>query len=358
MTLNSCTKKLLKWYDNHQRLLPWRQEINVYHTWVSEVMSQQTVMAVVVIKFSEFIKQLPTVYDLAACDEETLRQLWSGLGYYARARNLQKGAQIIVEQLHGRFPQSYDEWLKVPGCGAYTASAIASICYQEKVACVDGNVIRVVSRLLALSDVWSKAGQSAIQAYVNNIIPAERPGDFNQAMMELGATICRKSNPLCHQCPLQKNCLAFTNNCIAQCPPKKPRRTSVNVELFALIIWHKKADTFALVKRTTGFLKNTIGFPLVSTDEVSELESTLHSFPLQIFKSTDKFSHTITHHRISGRVLIVQVTEDRDFALVLQKLGFLAPIYWVKRSHILEKLATTLDKKVFQLFSMQNQFLL
>ncbi|MBE9190478.1 A/G-specific adenine glycosylase [Gloeocapsopsis crepidinum LEGE 06123] len=352
--MHFCVENLLDWYDNHQRLLPWRQEINIYHTWVSEVMSQQTVLAVVVPKFSEFIKQLPTVYDLAACDEETLRQLWSGLGYYARARNLQKGAKMIVEQLNGHFPQSYEAWLKIPGCGAYTAAAIASICYYEKVACVDGNVIRVVSRLLALSDVWSQSGQSAIQDYVNNIIPAERPGDFNQAMMELGATICRKSKPLCHQCPLQKHCLAFTNNCIAQCPPKKPRRTSVNIELFALIIWHKETNTFALVKRTKRFLKDTIGFPLVSTDEVIELESTLYSLSIQISKPTDNFSHTITHHRISGRVFIVQLTENSDSALILQKLGFSAPIYWVKRSDIAEQLATTLDKKVFQLFLMQN----
>ncbi|MUL38145.1 A/G-specific adenine glycosylase [Gloeocapsopsis dulcis] len=357
MTLNSCTKKLLEWYDNHQRLLPWRQEINVYHTWVSEVMSQQTVMAVVVIKFSDFIKQLPTVYDLAACDEETLRQLWSGLGYYARARNLKKGAQLIVEQLYGRFPQSYEEWLKIPGCGAYTASAIASICYHEKVACVDGNVIRVVSRLLALSDVWSKSGQSAIQAYVNNIIPAERPGDFNQAMMELGATICRKSNPLCNQCPLQEHCLAFTNNCIAQCPPKKPRRTSVNVELFALIIWHTPTDTLALVKRTKGFLAKTIGFPLISNNELLELERILDTLPkLQLLKLSKNFPHTITHHRISGKVLIVQAIEEHnDAALVLQKLGFSEYIYWIKTSNIVVKLATTLDKKVFQLFSMQSK---
>ncbi|PIG93865.1 A/G-specific adenine glycosylase [Gloeocapsopsis sp. IPPAS B-1203] len=354
--MHSDAEKLLTWYNNHKRRLPWREEINVYHTWVSEVMSQQTVLAVVVTKFSEFIKQLPTVYDLAECDEETLRQLWSGLGYYARARNLQKGAQMIVEQLHGRFPQSYEEWLKIPGCGVYTAAAIASICYHEKVACVDGNVIRVVSRLLALSDVWSKSGQSIIQDYVNNIIPAERPGDFNQAIMELGATICRKSKPLCDQCPLQKHCLAFTNNCIAQCPPKKPRRTSVHIELFALIIWHKETNTFAFVKRTKGFLKDTIGFPLVSEDKVIELESILYSLSIQISKPTDNFSHTITHHRISGRVFIVQVIEEySDSALILQTLGFSAPIYWVKRSDIIEKLATTLDKKVFQLFLMQNQ---
>lgn len=348
-------EKLLTWYDNHKRRLPWREEINVYHTWVSEVMSQQTVLAVVVSKFSEFIQHLPTVYDLAVCDEEILHQLWSGLGYYARARNLQKGAQMIVEQFHGCFPQSYEEWLKIPGCGAYTASAIASICFSEKVACVDGNVIRVVSRLLALSDVWSKSKQSIIQAYVNNIIPAERPGDFNQAMMELGATICRKSKPRCNQCPLQNNCIAFINNCIEQYPPKKPRRTLVNIELVTLIVWHKPTNTLALVKRTKGFLANTIGLPLLSTSELLDLESKLHSLPLQILKPTASFSHTITHHRISGKVAIAQAIQQNDAVLVLQKLSLSEHIYWVNRSELVVTLATTLDKKAFQLFSMQNQ---
>ncbi len=117
--MNRCAEKLLAWYDHHYRPLPWRQEINIYHTWVCEVMSQQTTLAVVVPKFSEFINHLPTVHDLAACDEETLRQLWSGLGYYARARNLNKGAKFIVEQLEGHFPRSHCEWLKIPGCGPY-----------------------------------------------------------------------------------------------------------------------------------------------------------------------------------------------------------------------------------------------
>jgi A/G-specific adenine glycosylase len=344
LTVNFCVKKLITWYENHHRLLPWRQTRDIYHTWVCEVMSQQTTLAVVVPKFSEFVNYLPTVYDLAICDEEKLRQLWSGLGYYARARNLKKGAQFIIEQLNGSFPQSYNEWLKIPGCGPYTAAVIASICFNEKVACVDGNVIRVVSRLLALSqDVWSSAGQSTIQTYVTRMIPDERPGDFNQAMMELGATICRKTKPLCLMCPLQEQCLAFANNCIDICPPKKPRREVVNVELFALLVWRKATDTIGIVERKKGFLSKTIGFPLLTESEVLEAKT-----QFQLYELPSQFSHAITHHRISGKVLVAKEVENLSITawqnLVPQ------PFYWVARSDIAAKLSTAFDSKAFKLF--------
>ncbi|GAB1539310.1 hypothetical protein NUACC21_19760 [Scytonema sp. NUACC21] len=321
-------------------------------------MSQQTTLAVVVPKFSVFVKQLPTVYDLAGCDEETLRQLWSGLGYYARARNLKKGALFIVEHLEGRFPQSYNEWLEIPGCGPYTAAVIASVCFNEKVACVDGNVTRVVSRLLALSqDVWSASGQSAIRDFATHIIPHERPGDFNQAMMELGATVCRKTKPLCLLCPLRSHCLAFERNCVEICPPKKPRRDAVDVELFALVIWRKANDTLAVVERTKGFLSNTVGFPLIPDIEIAEVKKMFQSLqPLQLLELPGTFSHHITHHRISGKVLIVQQVEDMsDTSLedFWQKFGLPQPFYWVATSAIAAKLSTSLDNKVFKLF--QNE---
>ena len=358
--MNHCAKKLITWYDQHHRPLPWRQKVDIYHTWVCEVMSQQTTLAVVIPKFSEFLKQIPTVYDLAAGDEEKLRQLWSGLGYYARARNLKKGAQFIVKQLDGRFPQSYSEWLEIPGCGPYTAAVIASICFNEKVACVDGNVVRVVSRLFALSqDVWSSSGQSAIRGSVASMIPDERPGDFNQAMMELGATVCRKTKPLCHVCPLQKQCLAFARNCIELCPPTKPRRDSVDVELFALLVWRKATDTIAIVDRTKGFLSNTVGFPLISEIEASEVKKVLKSLQdLQIFELSSKFSHAITHHRISGKILVCTLVENQSITAEIvpwQKI-VPQPFHWVARNIIASKLSTALDNKVFKLFQNYQEY--
>ncbi|MEC4819808.1 MAG: A/G-specific adenine glycosylase [Scytonema sp. PMC 1069.18] len=353
--INQHTKELLAWYDQNHRLLPWRHNINTYHTWVCEVMSQQTTLAVVVPKFSEFVQRLPTVFDLANCDEETLRQLWSGLGYYARARNLKKGAQFIIEQLDGCFPQSYSEWLEIPGCGPYTAAVIASICFNEKVPAVDGNVVRVVSRLLALSeDVWSSSGQVAIRDFVSRIISDERPGDFNQAMMELGATVCRKTKPLCLLCPFQMECQAYVRNCIDICPPKKPQRDVVDVQLLALLVWRKATDTIAIVDRTKGFLSNTTGFPLVSNSEVSQVKRVLESLPkLQLLELPSQFSHSITHHRIAGKVLVLKDVEDLNIAAFersWQKLNFPKPFYWVARSAIASKIATSLDNKVLKLF--------
>ncbi len=356
---NQYAKALLAWYDKHHRPLPWRQNINIYHTWVCEVMSQQTTLAVVVPKFSEFVKQLPTVDDLAVCDEDTLRQLWSGLGYYARARNLKKGAVFIIEHLEGRFPQSYKEWLEIPGCGLYTAAVIASVCFNEKVACVDGNVTRVISRLLALSrDVWGSSGQSVIRDFANSIISDKRPGDFNQAMMELGATVCRKTKPLCLLCPLRSQCLASEKNCTELCPPQKPRRDAVDVELFALIIWRKATDTIALVERTKGFLSNTVGFPLIPEIEVLEVKKRFKSLKqFQLVELPGTFAHNITHHRISGKVLVVQEVEDSRSAAVedfWQKFSLPQPFYWVASQAIATKLSTSLDKKVFKLFQIKQ----
>jgi A/G-specific adenine glycosylase len=352
--INQYAKELLIWYDHYHRPLPWRQNINIYHTWICEVMSQQTTLAVVIPKFSEFVQQLPTVNDLASCDEETLRQLWSGLGYYARARNLKKGAQFIVEQLGGCFPQSYSEWLEIPGCGPYTAAVIASICFNERVPAVDGNVVRVVSRLLALQDVWSSSGQVAIRDFVSRMISDERPGDFNQAMMELGATVCRKTKPLCLLCPLQAQCQAYVRNCVDICPPKKPRRDAVDVELFALLVWKNTTDTIAIVDRTKGFLSKTTGFPLIPEAEVSEVKRVLKSLQqLQLLELPSQFSHSITHHRITGKVLIVEDVEDLNIAAFecsWKKLKLPQPFYWMSRSAIATKLSTSLDSKVFKLF--------
>lgn len=352
--MNQGAKELLAWYNQHRRPLPWREQINIYHIWVCEVMSQQTTLAVTIPKFSEFVKQLPSVRDLAACDEEKLRLLWSGLGYYARARNLKKGAQFIIEQLGGHFPQSYREWLKIPGCGPYTAAAIASICYNEKVACVDGNVVRVVSRLLALSqDVWSASGQAGIQAYVAGMIPDEHPGDFNQAMMELGATVCRKIKPYCDRCPLQNKCLAFAKNCIELCPPKKPRRERTDVELFALVLWQKTTDTLAIVDRTKGFLSNTVGFPLIPQSETLAVKKMLKSQDkLQVYELPKTFSHAITHHHISGKIIVavVEKLSIADESKLWQKLGFSQPVRWIKKSAISAKLFTALDNKALKIF--------
>ncbi|MCA2959979.1 MAG: A/G-specific adenine glycosylase [Silvanigrellales bacterium] len=310
---------LLKWYGAFQRDLPWRRESTSYHSWICEVMSQQTTLAVVVPRFLRFIEVLPTVHHLATCDDATLRSLWSGLGYYARARNLRKGALHITEALQGRFPGSSSEWLQVPGVGPYTAAVIASITCKEPIACVDGNVVRVVSRLLALTraeDVWSVEGQRRIQVHAQTLLESSQrsrthPGDFNQAMMELGATLCSKHTPKCEVCPLSSSCEARRQRIPLSCPPAKPRKAKKEVSLHALAfvsidpVEHEGQEELRntahvlFVDRGRGFLKGTRGLPLAHQEELDSFAAT-QPWPLEFGKtSAAAFSHTITHHALS-----------------------------------------------------------
>jgi A/G-specific adenine glycosylase len=200
--------ELLAWYGLNQRDLPWRRDANPYAIWVSEIMLQQTRVVVVVERYQAFLKRFPTLVALALSAEEEVLALWSGLGYYRRARMLHKAAQFVVGQLDGKLPGSAAELRKLPGIGAYTGAAIASIAYGEPVAVVDGNVERVLCRL----ESWeaSKSGEAAlrrrIDALAGELLDPRNPGDFNQAIMELGATVCLPRNPQCLICPWVKHC--------------------------------------------------------------------------------------------------------------------------------------------------------
>jgi len=194
-------QKLLAWYDVHARDLPWRKDRHPYPVWVSEIMLQQTRVAAVIAHYREFLRRFPTVQKLAAARESSVLAAWSGLGYYRRARMMHAAAKTIVRTLGGRFPHSAEAWLELPGIGRYTAAAIASIAFGEPVAVVDGNVERVLQRLagkpLPAREIWARA---------EDILDRRRPGDFNQAMMELGATICTPRSPTCLMCPVVEHC--------------------------------------------------------------------------------------------------------------------------------------------------------
>lgn len=194
---------LLLWYESHKRVLPWREDKNPYRIWVSEIMLQQTRVEAVKPYFDRFIKELPDVSHLAAAKEERLLKLWEGLGYYNRVRNMQKAAEIIVEAYGGMFPKEYEALIKLPGIGDYTAGAISSISFNESVPAVDGNVLRILSRLLLYEeDVLSLKAKKEAKEALKPLMPESRPGDFNQALMELGATVCVPNGaPHCDECP-------------------------------------------------------------------------------------------------------------------------------------------------------------
>ena len=206
--------------------MPWRGLHDPYRIWVSEVMLQQTQVATVIPYYERFVARFPTLESLARAQERDVLRLWAGLGYYARARNLMKAARQIVKQ-GGAIPGRFDQLLRLPGFGAYTAGAVASIAFGQRVACIDGNVIRVAARLLALpGDPRMGPPRRELEAAVSGWVDPHRPGDFNQALMELGATICLPATPRCHDCPLARVCRARRDGLENAIPPPRPSRTT------------------------------------------------------------------------------------------------------------------------------------
>ena len=214
---------ILTWYDANRRELPWRaaagQTPNPYYVWISEIMLQQTTVPAVMKYFTRFIARFPSVHDLAAADLDEVLTLWQGLGYYARARNLHRAAQIIAREYHGRFPNTKSELLALPGIGPYTAGAIAAIAFDRAEYAVDANVERVVARLFAVTESLPKS-KKIIFAHAEQLTPQKRPGDYLQSMMDLGATICADRNPQCGQCPLAGHCRALELGIAGDLPRK------------------------------------------------------------------------------------------------------------------------------------------
>ncbi len=204
---------LLKWFRANARDLPWRKNRTPYAVWVSEIMLQQTQVATVIDYFNRFLKRFPTVEKLARAKQDSILKLWEGLGYYSRGRNLHKGAKLIVSDYNGQLPDTLDELQKIPGIGRYTAGAIASIAFNKPAPILDGNVIRVLCRLFRIKgNPKDTAVKNKLWELADMLVHTKHPGDFNEAMMELGAMVCTPSNPLCSSCPLMKTCEAFKHN--------------------------------------------------------------------------------------------------------------------------------------------------
>ena len=260
-SLKYLPQVLLPWYEANRRDLPWRQDKNPYHIWVSEIMLQQTRVEAVKGYYARFLRELPTIHDLANAPEDMLHKLWEGLGYYSRVRNLKKAAEVIVNTYGGEFPKTYEEVIALPGIGPYTAGAICSIAYDEKNPAVDGNVLRVMSRILAdHTPVNDPAARKKAETILKEIYP-DRAGDFTQALMELGATVCGPNQkPDCQSCPCKDLCQGRKQG-IAQSLPvraeKKPRKI-LQKTVFVLDC----DDCFALEKRPSkGLLAGLWQFP-------------------------------------------------------------------------------------------------
>jgi A/G-specific adenine glycosylase len=229
---------LLTWWDAGHEDLPWRRSRDAYAIWVAEVMLQQTQIATATPYFERWMARFPTVEALAVASVDEVLKLWEGLGYYSRARNMHKAAQIIVAEHGGRLPETAPALVKLPGIGRYTAGAIASIAYGQQVPILDGNVIRVLSRLADLADdVTLPATRKKLWEMAEALVPAERPGDFNQALMELGQQICVPANPRCLICPVTVNCLARQRGTQLERPVRPPRKRTPHYDVVAGVIW-------------------------------------------------------------------------------------------------------------------------
>ena len=301
--LDEIEKPLLSWYDSGHRILPWREEPTPYHVWVSEIMLQQTRVEAVKPYYDRFMAALPDVASLAAAQEEVLLKLWEGLGYYNRVRNLNKAAQIVMKEYEGVMPDTYEKLLKLPGIGSYTAGAIASIAYGKKVPAVDGNVLRVLARLRCDErDIMQQQVKKQVEEELFAAMGDERPGDFNQALMELGATVCvPNGTPKCNQCPWEGLCLAHKEGREIEFPVKTAKKKRTIEEKTILLI--RDENKVALQKRPSkGLLAGMYEFPwmegkLTEAEVLARLKevglSVLHIKP--VGESKHIFTHKEWH---------------------------------------------------------------
>ncbi len=271
--LASFRKSLLAWFRQFQRDLPWRRTKDPYPIWLSEIMLQQTRVAAVIPYYEKFLDRFPDVKSLAAAQEEDVLQLWSGLGYYGRARNLQKAARQIVTEFGGKFPKKRGQILSLAGIGEYTASAIASIAFDEKSAVLDGNVVRVISRLGAIrGDLRETKKWTALQTEAQRLLDPYAPGDWNQAMMELGATLCTPRAPQCLLCPVSAHCEGRKQGIAEDLPEARKKRNVVDVVLTSLVAVNSRGETLLVPPPAQRNTKDL-------ADHVPTLVSNLWHFP-------------------------------------------------------------------------------
>ncbi len=318
-------KPLLEWYEKEKRSLPWREDATPYHVWVSEIMLQQTRVEAVKRYYTRFLEKLPTIEALAECEEEILLKLWEGLGYYNRVKNMQKAAKVIVEKYDGEMPSDYDKILELPGIGSYTAGAIASIAFGIKKPAVDGNVLRVLAR----QEEWDKdiakaSAKKEAEQILEEQMPADYAGEFNQSLMELGATVCLPNGmPKCEKCPVLNFCKSKKHGTMEQYPNKSGKIKRRIEKKTVLLIQNQ--ECFAVRKRPDeGLLAGLYEFPnqegFLSEKEVLSLVEEQNLVPIQI-KKIENAKHIFSHveWQMQGYFILVEDTEQKkskDFIFI------------------------------------------
>jgi len=312
---------LLAWYDRHARALPWRVSpaerahgvvADPYRVWLSEIMLQQTTVQAVKPYFAAFAERWPTVEDLASADTEDVMKAWAGLGYYSRARNLKRCADLVAAEHGGRFPDTEQDLLTLPGVGPYTAAAIAAIAFDQPAAVVDGNIERVFTRLFEIATPLPSA-KSEIRAVVAEATPVDRPGDFAQALMDLGATLCTPKRPACALCPLTEYCQARRAGTQEQFPVKLPKKKKP-VRLGAAFMAERSDGAVLLVKRPDkGLLGGMTGVPTTNWTVRADGETGTGAAPFEAdWRSKGVITHVFTHFELRLEVFHAVVTSPPD----------------------------------------------
>lgn len=313
--------KITNWYTENKRDLPWRNTVNPYYIWLSEIILQQTRVEQGLPYYEKFVDLFPTIFDLAHAEEQEVLKIWQGLGYYSRARNLHETAKYIVNTFNGVFPNTYQEILKLKGVGTYTAAAIASFCYNEKVAVVDGNVFRVLSRIFGIDlDIQKSSSKKYFKIFAEELIEDFDPALFNQAIMEFGALQCLPKNPNCTNCVFADSCVAFNLNKIALFPVNNKKVKITNRYFNYVLIKNEKRNAIYLQQRVEQDIwKNLFEFYLIESNEVlsySEVSVRVgeelnlkENFNLSLVDSAD-VTHKLSHQNLYIRFYILETTEN------------------------------------------------
>ena len=319
------SKKILIWYNENKRELPWRNTKDPYKIWLSEIMLQQTRVAQGLPYYEKFVTEFPSVYDLANAKEEKVLKLWQGLGYYSRARNMHSTAKTIVKELHGKFPSAYKELIKLKGVGDYTASAIASISFNEPEPVVDGNVYRVLARYFGVDlAINSTEGIRHFKALAREVMNTENIRDYNQGIMEFGAIQCAPKKPYCLHCPINDSCVALKENRIHELPVKLKKTKVKNRYFNYLVVLDSNGHTLLEQRQGKGIWQNLYQFPLLETDEAIELESLQEKARTflkpnninDIVLYNDKpIIHKLSHQHLHTKFWIVQIAKELEAGL-------------------------------------------
>ncbi len=311
--LHGLIQNLINWYSIEKRDLPWRHNKDPYRIWLSEIILQQTRVAQGLPYYEKFISEYPTIYDLANAEESEVLRTWQGLGYYSRARNLHKTAKIISNDFSGEFPRGYDSLLKLPGVGPYTAAAIASLAFNEAVPVLDGNVYRLISRLFGMThDIANQSNRKYFIEVLQDLIPKKQPGDFNQAIMEMGALVCTPKNPNCNICPVREMCHAFEHKLQAQLPVKL-KKVKVTHKQFHYVVF-EYGGSFGLKERVgSGIWQGLYDF-LLFEGNTWEPDNAWENMEV-----SDTFNHVLTHQKIEARFYLIRFQEEHLFQAALNK---------------------------------------